>query len=311
MIISCGEALIDMLPRQSASGEDVFLPVAGGALFNTAIALGRLGEDAGFVSGISTDMFGRQLIDALAASKVDTSHCIRSARPTTLAFVQLTDGQAKYAFFDENTAGSGLQPDDLPTLPSDVDALHFGGISLIPEPGAKAYESLLAQMSDKTVISIDPNIRPGFISDEAGYRARIGRMIGQSDIVKVSDDDLDWLAQSDSAGADPEGMARQWLQSGVALVIITRGSDGAQLLRNSGELTAPVKPAQVVDTIGAGDTFNAGFLAGLRRVGCLNKTAIRQASDENLLEALDLANRVAAVTVSRAGANPPWQNELS
>ncbi|MEM1317395.1 MAG: carbohydrate kinase [Pseudomonadota bacterium] len=309
MIFSCGEALIDMLPRTVADGETAFLPVAGGALFNTAIALGRLGEDARFVSGISTDLFGEQLMDGLAASNVETSHCIRSDRPSTLAFVQLTDGQAQYAFFDENTAGSGLTPKDMPKLPEGVNALHFGGISLIPEPGALAYESLLMANADQAVISLDPNIRQSFISDEVAYRSRIERMITKSDIVKVSDEDLDWLAAGQ--GDDPLDLARSWIDSGVAMVVVTRGADGAQLLRAAGELTVAVAAADVVDTIGAGDTFNAGFLAGLRRAGCLEKKALRDASEEDLRSALALANQVAAITVSRPGANPPWQSELS
>jgi len=311
VIISCGESLIDMLPRKTDAGEDAFFPVPGGALFNTAIALGRLGEPAGFVSGISTDMFGQQLMDALSSSNVDATHCVNSERPTTLAFVQLVDGQAKYAFFDENTAGSGLRPEDIPDLPTSVEALHFGGISLISEPGASAYESLLINMADKAVISLDPNIRTGFISDETGYLVRITRMISKSDIVKVSDEDLDWLAEQDGQHRDPMDLARSWLSVGVALVLITLGADGAQLLREGGEVTAPVTPAKVVDTIGAGDTFNAGFLAGLRRAGCLEKQALRKATENDLRSALDLANSVAAITVSRAGANPPWQHELT
>ena len=131
MILSCGEALIDMLPRVTTGDEPAFAPYPGGAVFNTAIALGRLGAPSAFLSGLSTDLFGRMLTDALEASRVDTALAIRSDRPTTLAFVTLTNGQASYAFYDENTAGRMIAEADLPTLPETVEALFFGGLFLM------------------------------------------------------------------------------------------------------------------------------------------------------------------------------------
>ena len=127
MILMCGEALIDMLPRTSRDGEPAFAPYPGGAVFNTAIAVGRLGAP-GFFSGLSTDLFGQMLERALGEAKVDARFAHRSDRPTTLAFVTLTDGQARYAFYDENTAGRMLSPEDLPELPDQIDACFFGGI---------------------------------------------------------------------------------------------------------------------------------------------------------------------------------------
>src|SRR6056297_1116438 len=134
MILCAGEALIDMLPRETAAGEPAFAPHAGGAVFNTAIALGRLGAETGFLSGLSSDMFGTILDDALLAAHVDASLAIRSDRPTTLAFVKLTDGHADYAFVDENTAGRMLREADMPPVPDRVGAMFFGGISLPVEP---------------------------------------------------------------------------------------------------------------------------------------------------------------------------------
>ncbi len=133
MILCCGEALIDMLPRRTAAGEDAFAPFPGGSVFNTAVALGRLGAPAGLLAGLSTDLFGARLAAAAAASRVDTGLCPRSARPTTLAFVDLHDGQPRYAFYDEGTAGRMLDPAALPALPDGVTALFFGGISLASE----------------------------------------------------------------------------------------------------------------------------------------------------------------------------------
>ncbi|MCP4383173.1 MAG: carbohydrate kinase, partial [Hyphomicrobiales bacterium] len=194
MIVCSGEALIDFLPRQSVDGAQVFQPFTGGSVFNVAIALGRLGMPTGFLSGMSNDFFGTSLVDALHASKVDTSLCVFSDRPTILAFVSLTDGQARYAFFDDGTAGRMLAEDDLPAIPADVEAMHFGSISLMSEPGGSTYETLIRNESSLRVTSLDPNVRPTLIKNREGYLARIERMVAMADIVKFSDDDLDWLA---------------------------------------------------------------------------------------------------------------------
>lgn len=306
MIVCCGEALIDMLPRKLAADEDVFLPVPGGAILNTAIALGRLGEEAGFISGISTDMFGEQLIDALKASGVSEQYCVRNDQPTTLAFVKLTDGNAEYSFFDEQSAGRNVTQSDLPTLGADVEALHFGAISLIPEPSGSAYEALLLAQAPSRVISLDPNIRTGFIKDTGKHRARIARMADASDIIKVSDEDLAWIADA----ADEKSQIDAWLSKSASIVIITRGGDGANVYTQNYHFNSPAVKTTIVDTVGAGDTFNAGLLAGLKRAGVLDKEKLISIKQDDLEKAVKLANSVASVTVSRAGANPPWQHEL-
>ncbi|OIQ45764.1 MAG: carbohydrate kinase [Roseobacter sp. MedPE-SW] len=308
MILCCGEALIDMIPTSTNAGRDGFVPHAGGAVFNTAIGLGRLGARVGMLTGISTDMFGQQLGEALRASHVEVSHVISSERPTTLAFVRLADGHATYSFYDENSAGRMLSPDDLPEIPGDISALFFGGISLACEPGATAYQALLDREGDTRAVMIDPNIRPGFIENETLYRARLEAMLRQSDIVKVSDEDLNWIEPAPlSLGEKVEGL----LDKGPALVIVTRGGDGAVgYLSNGAEVRVPVKRAQVIDTVGAGDTFNAGVLAKLSELGALHKPALRELSPDVARQALIQGTQVAAFTVSRAGSNPPWAEEL-
>ncbi|MCG6902932.1 MAG: carbohydrate kinase [Rhodobacter sp.] len=306
MILSCGEALIDMLPRQSAAGEDAFAPYPGGAVFNTAIALGRLGAPAGFFSGLSRDLFGEMLQTALADSHVSTSLAVTSDRPTTLAFVKLTDGHASYAFYDENTAGRMLTPADLPALPDDISALFFGGISLVGDPCGSAYEALMTREAATRVTMIDPNIRPSFITDEPGYRARIERMIALADIVKLSDEDLHWLCGQGSVGT----LARSILERGPKVVLITEGSSGARAITASTEVVVPANKVTVADTVGAGDTFNAGVLAALNQMQALSKSALTSLDDRILTGALSMGVRTAAITVSRAGANPPWAHEL-
>ncbi|MGP3695818.1 carbohydrate kinase family protein [Rhodobacter sp. NSM] len=306
MILCCGEALIDMLPRETAAGEAAFAPYAGGAVFNTAIALGRLGAPAGFFSGLSTDLFGIQLAETLAASQVSTEFCARSDRPTTLAFVRLVEGQATYAFYDENTAGRLLAPEDLPDLPDSVSTLFFGGISLVNEPAAATYEALMACEAPRRVTMLDPNIRPGFITDPDAYRARIGRMIALADIVKLSDEDLHWL----EGPGEVVSLARRLLDRGPKLVLITEGAAGARAVTATQNRFCAATPVRVADTVGAGDTFNAGALAALCEAGVLAGPGIADLADDVLDAALSLGTRAAAVTVSRPGANPPWVDEL-
>ncbi len=308
MILCCGEALIDMLPRRTAVGESAFAPHPGGAVFNTAIALGRLDVPTRFLSGLSTDLFGRMLTEALDASGVDAGAAVLSDRPTTLAFVELTEGQARYAFYDENTAGRMLGPGDMPDaseLAEGIAALFFGGISLMVEPCGSAYAALAARVSGQRAIMLDPNIRPGFIRDEIAYRTRIGRMIAGADIVKLSDEDLHWL---EGAGETAD-LARGILARGPRLVCITEGARGATGYTLGFTRRVAAAPVKVVDTVGAGDTFNAGVLAGLHEAGLL-RPGLPELGPENLEAALALGVRAAAVTVSRAGANPPRLSEL-
>ncbi|GAA6160107.1 carbohydrate kinase [Ruegeria sp. HU-ET01832] len=308
MILCCGEALIDMIPTPITDGAQGFVPHSGGAIFNTAIALGRLGASVGMLTGLSRDMFGDQLVDALTNSHVDQTHVIRSDRPTTLAFVQLKNGHATYSFNDENTAGRMLMPKDMPPQLAGVTALYFGGISLACEPCADAYASVLERHGSDRAVMLDPNIRPGFIKDESRYRTRLNRMISQSDIVKVSDEDLDWILPGQKGTADK---ARRLLQDGPTALIVTKGSDGASgYLADGTEISTPSNPVEVVDTVGAGDTFNAGVLAELQKSGHLTKSAVRHLTTDTLGAALIKGAQVAAITVSRAGANPPWAHEL-
>jgi fructokinase len=306
MILCCGEALIDMLPRQTAAGEPAFAPYAGGAVFNSAIALGRLGSPTEFFSGLSRDLFGAHIQAVLAESDVGTRHAVFSDRPTTLAFVRLQDGQASYTFYDENTAGRMLSVGELPALDDSINAMLFGAISLIPEPCGSAYEALMAREHQRRVIMLDPNIRPSFISDREKHLARMRRMIAMADIVKLSDDDLEWFAET---GTQAE-IAARWLNSGPRLIIITGGARGVTAYGRWGAVSVPSLNVAVVDTVGAGDTFNAGVLASLHDQGLLSKRLINELSQEAVAAALVLGTRAAAVTVSRAGANPPRRHEI-
>lgn len=306
MILCCGEALIDMLPRESTQGEQAYAPLAGGAVFNTAIALGRLGVPTGFFTGISSDFFGDLLRETLAASQVNSTYCAISDRPTTLAFVRLVNGQARYTFYDENTAGRMLDRDDLPVLHDGVEAMVFGAISLINDPAGAAYESLMAREHKKRVMMLDPNIRPSFIQDRASHAARITHMVEMADIVKLSDEDLEWFGE---AGETDEIVAR-WLKRGPKLIAITKGGAGAVAYTERHKVSVGAPHVQVADTVGAGDTFNAGLLAALHDAAKLTKEVIITLDEDSIRAALTLGVSAAAITVSRPGANPPWRAEL-
>jgi fructokinase len=261
------------------------------------------------VSGISTDLFGKILLDQLHKSNVATDLVVRSDRPTTLAFVELTDGQASYVFYDENTAGRLLDPQKLPSIPDAAKAMYFGGISLISEPAADFYLALAMREASRRVIVVDPNIRVSFIQDEASYRARLDKLIAHVDILKVSDEDLDWIVPGPLSLLEKAGVLRE---RGPEIVVLTKGSAGACALFGEGEIVdVAAQTVTVADTVGAGDTFNAGFLAKLAEDGLLNRNRINNLNAADLRRALEHGTKVAAVTVSRPGANPPWKSELA
>lgn len=302
MILACGEALIDMLPRESTKGEAAFAPYPGGAVFNTAIGLGRLGIETQFLCGMSSDFLGDILRDGLDAAGVDHSPSPKLVAPCTVAFVKLVDGQATYAFYDENSAMRTLTV--APAI--DANALFFGGISLVGDGCGDIFEALMLREAPARVTMIDPNIRPSFIRDVVAYRARIDRMMEAADIIKLSDEDLHWF----EGEGDLPDLARGLVAKGAKLVCITEGADGVTGYSAEHEVFVPSERADVVDTVGAGDTFNAGLLAGLDRAGNLTKAKIAGLSAEDIRSALHLGVRAAAVTVSRAGANPPTAAEL-
>lgn len=301
MILCAGESLIDMVPENGA-----FRPLAGGAVYNTAIALGRLGEATGYFWPISRDGFGEQLLAPLAQAGVATDLCPRTDRLTTLAMVTLKDGEARYSFYDEGSAGRMLAPADIPALPAQIAAIFVGGISLVPDPCGAAIETLVATNHDRLPVMIDPNIRPFFITDPEAYRARLNRLLPLADIVKLSGDDLEWLYPDLSH----EDAARAVLALGPRIVLQTGGAAGARAHWAGETVSAPAIRTEVADTIGAGDTFNAGVLASLTRQGLLSKPGLAGITASQIHAALSLGAQAAAITVSRPGANPPWAHEM-
>jgi len=309
MIVSCGEALIDFLPMTGAEGSRGWRPFPGGSPFNIAVAVARLGVPAGFLSRLSRDLFGDQLMAAMQDNKVDTSLVRRSDEPSTLAFVDAAPGQEpRYAFFAVGSADRSLAPADLPAaLPEGVACLHFGSNSLAQEPSVSTLEGLMRRESGRRVLSLDPNIRPTLIADPAAYRKRFEGWIRHAGIVKLSRADLAWLYP----GAEVDALLDDWLQRGPALVVVTRGGDGAVARTRAVRAEIPGIPITVVDTIGAGDTFHGALLARLYRHRQLSRQRLGQIDQASLVAALDYANRAAAINCARPGMDPPYASELA
>jgi fructokinase len=308
MILCCGEALVDMIPARTGDGREAFLPVPGGAALNAAVALARLGCPAGLVAGLSADAFGDQLLAAAAASGVDTAPSAITPRPTALAFVHAETEGPRYAFRDEGSAGRLLSRAELPPLPEAPVATLFGGISLADGPGAAAFEALAAEVAGRGVpVILDLNIRPAAVGDPAAYRARLARMLALSAMVKASDEDLAWL----SPGLPPRIAAAALAGAqGPRVVLLTEGARGASALARGEWLSVPTTQVTVADTVGAGDAFIAGVLATLAEEEALAGLA-GGAAPETLRAALAFGCRVAAISVTRPGADPPWRKELA
>lgn len=305
MIVSGGEALVDLVPAAGEGG--LLAPRLGGGPYNVALTAARLGVPTAFLSRISTDAFGDALVRRLVESGVDTSLVQRGAEPTTLAVVTLDDdSSARYSFYTEGTADRFVA--DPGPLPDCTSALAVGTLGMVLDPGARVYETLLRREHARGVLTaLDPNIRADMIADGDAYRARFASWLPSVHLLKVSLEDAQWL----TGATDPDDVlaaARSWLDAGPGAVVLTKGADGVVLLTSSGlQVTEPVREVAVVDTIGAGDTVQGAVLAWLVRHQVTDVSSLTRAEGRDLLA---YAARAAAVTVSRSGAEPPTEEEL-
>lgn len=309
MILCCGEALLDVFSTARRDGAAIDMTaVAGGSPFNVAIGIARLGVAAGFLSRLSTDAFGRFLVATLTREGVDVSLLRRSCAPTTLAFVSTgEDGVPEYGFLGEGAADRSLAAADLPAALGDtVAALHFGSYSLHVGESAEAYSSLIWRESRRRAVAIDVNIRPQVLSDMAVWRRRIEDLAPHASMLKASSEDIGHLYGT----TDLRGTAERWRDLGATLVLVTDGGRGAHALAGDRWLHAPARAVAVVDTVGAGDSFQAAMLAGLHAKDMLVRDRIAVADPEVLAETLRHAVHTAAITCSRRGADLPRRTEL-
>ena len=289
-IFVVGEALIDLIPDSVGN----HVPKVGGGPANTAKAIARLGYRTSFIGGISSDSYGQMIEDELKDSGVELELSMRSNQPTALAIATLdTQGAASYEFKLEGTATFAFDESWLPQGQPDV--VHVGSVATILEPGAS--ELLKWASLQPAPIVFDPNVRPSIEGDKDNYRKSVERWIDVASIVKLSEEDLDWLYGDES-------VVKRWFDRGVSLVAITRGEKGLSALGRDFRVEVPAVSVSVIDTVGAGDTIGAVLVEGLLEHG------LSELSGNALFSVLERAAKAAAITCSRAGANPPWKSEL-
>ena len=298
-VLVVGEALVDLIVSPDGSLD----AVPGGGPFNLARTAARLGVSTSFGGGISDDVFGRRIAALLRADDVATPVAPRTGLNTTLAIAELdTSGAASYTFYLDGTAAAELHDVDV-VITDDVDVLAVGTLGLVAEPIASTVERLVAGVPDRVLVLVDPNCRPSVITDDAGYRARLQRVLARADVVKVSGDDLAYLDED----ADPLDVARGLLALGPRVVLFTDGADSVRILCATDEIVVPVPGVDVVDTVGAGDAFGGAFLAFWERAGLHRDDLTDLAALRGVVER---AIVVAGITCTRAGANPPHLSEL-
>jgi fructokinase len=303
-----GECVADAFTEPASASNELALRVLpGGGPANTAVALARLGTPARFLARLSGDVFGRLFRAHLEESGVDLSYAVAAAEPSTLAVAELdATGQAAFSFHAQNTADWQWTAGELARVDlSEAACVHTGSLALVREPGAAVVEDFLAAVSPQATISIDPNVRPLLVNPQV-YRDRLAQWCGLADILRLSEDDLEFLLP----GTSPERACDVWHAAGARFVVITLGADGVLASLDGERLQVPAVATRVVDTVGAGDSFTAGLLHHLGARGLLGGRLADLGLDD-VAEACRFATRVAALTCSVAGPNPPWREQLA
>jgi fructokinase len=307
MLLSCGDALIDFLPVKSVDGQDAAVPVAGGSCLNVAVGMARLGAPTGFVGGISTDLFGRMIADHARASQVELRYATRSEHQTTLAFVRTVAGEPQYAFYDEATASRNWRYRRGSIAFAEIEAIHVGSTTLADDKGAAEALAMIEDARGSVTISFDPNCRPKLVKHKASYVERMNAFAALADIVRMSDADFEFLY----GGNEYAGRAKSFMAAGASLVVVTRGIQGAQAWhKTAGAVEVEAPAVEVVDTIGAGDSFQAALLFALRAIGRIERESLARTDSAELRRALSFASHCAAFTCGRAGADPPRATDV-
>lgn len=307
-----GEALVDLVP---AGTDELWRAAPGGSPANVAVGLARLDVPTRMGARLSADVFGRALRRHLTDNDVDLSAAVPASEPTSLAVVSVgSDGGAEYDFRVQGTADWQWTDAELAQLLPDPDhgpsAIHTGSLAAMMAPGADPLRRLIDRARQTATISYDPNCRPVLMGDRAWAGERITDLVGLADVVKASEDDLSWL----HPGRPVAEVAAEWITQGPALVVVTLGARGALAAAGAGIVQVPGRAVSVVDTVGAGDSFMAALLAGLAARGLLGaarRPALRALSLEEIEGLLSEAVVAAALTCTRAGADPPTAAELA
>ncbi len=307
MILVIGEALIDLIENRYQPG--AFTAIVGGANLNVATALAKRETPHTFYARMSSDRFGQIIRDKLTSNNVNFKDSIITNDNSTLAIVSLNEqGVPNYSFYVNGTADWGWQPEDLPTqeqLDKDqINCIQFGCLTMAMEPGNLVIENWAKQLTQIT-ISHDINIRSALGFDPEKERERVERTNKFSHIIKASDEDIQWLYQNQR---DVDEVAQEWAKD-QKIVLITRGADGVSIFRNEERMDVPSRKINVVDTVGAGDTFCANLLGQLHDNNYLGKD-LNQIPSEDLKNYVYIAGIAASITCERAGCEPPTQEDL-
>jgi fructokinase len=308
MILVCGEALMDVFAAGDTPAGMALDARVGGSPFNVAIGLCRLGQRAAFFAAVSQGFLGERLLRALVDEGVDQRSIVRTPARTTLSLVGLdAHGVPSYAFYGEGGADRQLLPEALDRVPVGLAAIHLGSFAAVVEPIAGTLRALVEREHRRSVIAYDPNLRLNVEPDAGRWREMLRFMLPRTHLLKISDEDLGLLLP----GVSPDAFAADALGQGVGLVVVTRGAKGASAWTARGRRDAAPVSVQVVDTVGAGDTFQAALLAWLAENGVLSAGGIANLELPQVQGALDFAARAAAITCSRRGADMPRRAELA
>jgi len=300
-----GEALIDMIAQDDGS----FRPHLGGSPYNVAIGLARQGIEVSYLSPLSDDTFGDHLHKSLLEEHVAVPIARRSLWPTSLAFVTIDDkGLPAYRLYREGVADKDVSFDELKVnVPDDLELFHTGSLALTPSQLPMIRQIFKMMRDEGVVISIDINIRLRASIEPQAYLNGVRSLIGEANIVKASDEDLDALGLHENSRNSAEIL---FSEMGGGLLLLTEGGGGAVLYTNNGTVERKAYPVvKIRDTVGAGDTFHSAFLASLCRLGNISKL-INDAKLNILGDALDFACAAAAINVSRTGCSPPSGDEV-
>lgn len=307
MFVVCGEALFDVFAAGDTPTGVALDARVGGSPFNVAVGLARLAQPVCLLSQVSRGFLGERLMRALQAEGVGTSTVQRSDAPTTLSLVGLdAAGVPSYAFYGEGCADRLLSAAALDALPAGVRAINLGSYATVVGPTAATQRELVERERGRTLIAYDPNIRLNVEPDLAVWQDQIRWMLPRTHLLKVSEEDL----QLAMPGVAPQAFAAQALAQGVRLVVVTRGAEGALGWTARHHAAVPPVAVDVVDTVGAGDTFQAALLAWAAEHDALAPSALEALSAAELAAALGFAVRAAAITCSRRGADMPRRAEL-
>jgi len=307
MFVVCGEALFDVFATGETPTGMAMDARIGGSPFNVAIGLARLGQPVAFLSQISRGFLGERLMRALLAEGVAASTVQRSDAPTTLSLIGVdAQGVPSYAFYGEGCADRLLDESALAALPAGVKAINFGSYATVVGSTAATQRTLVKRAQGHALIAYDPNIRLNVEPRLEVWRTQIEWMLPRTQLLKVSDEDLRLVWP----GLAPAEFAARALAQGVALVVVTRGSEGASGWTAAAQVDVPPVQVAVVDTVGAGDTFQAALLTWLAERDALAAASLAALSKDALAQALGFAARAAAITCSRRGADMPRRAEL-